>query len=102
MFKIILYIASFIGVVKNAKNTGSVLTGIGDGNDDPHNESQRLVLNELDLELKITREKIDDAKSRGDTKAKYDLMRIENRIEREIFRIKYGKTPSQSFVDNKG
>ena len=102
VFKIILYIASFIGVVKNAKNTGSVLTGIGDGNDDPHNESQRLVLNELDLELKITREKIDDAKSRGDTKAKYDLMRIENRIEREIFRIKYGKTPSQSFVDNKG
>ena len=102
VFKLIMYIASFIGVVKNVKNTASTLTGVGDGNDAPHTESQRLVLNELDLELKITREKIDDARSRGDNKAKYDLMRIENRIEREIFRIKYGKTPSQTFVDNKG
>lgn len=102
ILKIVIWVgskASSLGAMKNLVSTG---TGLGNGNDAIHDENTKLVLNELDLELKITREKIDDAKSKGDTKAKYQLMRIENNIEREIFRIKYGKTPDRSFVGERG
>lgn len=102
ILKIVIWVgskASSLGAMKNLVSTG---TGLGNGNDAVHDENTKLVLNELDLELKITREKIDDAKSKGDTKAKYQLMRIENNIEREIFRIKYGKTPDRSFVGERG
>jgi len=45
---------------------------------------------ELETELKLTREKIEDAKSESDKKAKYELMRLESRLEEELARIKYG------------
>lgn len=48
------------------------------------------LIQELELELKMTREKIDDAKASGDKKAKYELMRVENKIEMELGRVKYG------------
>lgn len=48
------------------------------------------VIMELETELKLTREKIEDARHKGDNKAKYQLMRIESKIEKEIARIKYG------------
>ena len=58
-------------------------------------EAKDAIINELELELKLTREKIEDAKSAGNTKAKYELMRVEHKIEKEIYRIRYGKTPSE-------
>lgn len=60
---------------------------VGDGQVAPNKVKNR-VLQELELELKMTREKIDDAKGAGDKKAKYQLMRVENQIEMEIARIK--------------
>ena len=52
-------------------------------------EKKRLLL-ELETELKLTKEKIEDAKSENDKKKKYQLMRIESTLEKEITRIKYG------------
>jgi hypothetical protein len=45
---------------------------------------------ELETELKITREKIEDAKGENAKEKKYQLMRIESELEKEIFRIKHG------------
>jgi hypothetical protein len=52
-------------------------------------EKRRIML-ELETELKITREKIEDAKAENAKEKKYQLMRIENELEKEIFRIKHG------------
>lgn len=54
------------------------------------NNTRRDILTELEGELRITEEKISDAQSKGDNKAKYNLMRIKNQLEREIERIKSG------------
>ena len=51
---------------------------------------RRRCIAELETELKMTREKINDAKHDGDKKAKYQLMRLEGKIEQEIQRLKYG------------
>ena len=51
---------------------------------------KRRILLDLETELKITREKIDDAKSENEKEKKYQLMRIEAQLEKEIFRIKHG------------
>ncbi len=63
--------------------------------DEQKDETKKALMNELELELRIAREKIDDAKSAGDNKAKYELMRVENKIQKEIFRIKYNRTPGE-------
>lgn len=47
------------------------------------------LLDDLELELKMTREKIKDAESKNDNKKKYQLMRIENALERDIERVRY-------------
>ena len=52
-------------------------------------EKKRILL-DLETNLKITREKIEDAKAENDRKKKYQLMRIEATLEKEITRIKYG------------
>lgn len=52
-------------------------------------EKKRILL-ELETNLKLTREKIEDAKAENDRKKKYQLMRIEATLEKEITRIKYG------------
>ena len=51
-------------------------------------ERQR-ILNDLEHELVIVKEKIKDADSKGDNENKYKLMRIENKLERDIARIRY-------------
>lgn len=55
-----------------------------------YNRAKERVIQELELELKMCREKIEDARSDGNRKAKYQLMRLEAQIEKEITRIKYG------------
>lgn len=45
------------------------------------------VLEELNSELRIVREKIKDADRKGDDKKKYQLMRIEDKLEKDIHRI---------------
>jgi uncharacterized protein (UPF0147 family) len=60
----------------------------GDGNLVP--ETRNRVIQELELELRMTREKIEDARGAGDREKKYQLMRLENKIEQEIARVKYG------------
>ena len=52
-------------------------------------EKKRILL-DLETNLKLTREKIEDAKAENDRKKKYQLMRIEATLEKEITRIKYG------------
>jgi hypothetical protein len=52
-------------------------------------EKRRIML-DLETELKITREKIEDAKGDNAKEQKYELMRIEAQLEKEIFRIKHG------------
>lgn len=52
-------------------------------------EKRRIML-ELETELKITKEKIEDAKGENAKEKKYQLMRIESELEKEIFRIKHG------------
>ena len=49
------------------------------------------IIRELEVELKLTREKIEDAKGDNARKQKYELMRLESKIEDELARIKYGK-----------
>lgn len=53
--------------------------------------AKRRLIHELELELKMVREKIEDARGAGDRAAKYKLMRVENMIEKEIERIKYNQ-----------
>ena len=61
--------------------------------DNDREDAKKQIINELELELKITREKIEDARSAGDTKARYELIRIEHKIEKELYRIRYNKSP---------
>ena len=49
---------------------------------------KRRILLDLETELNITREKIEDAKAENAKEKKYQLMRIEKELEKEIFRIK--------------
>ena len=50
---------------------------------------RRQILNDLKSELEIVNEKIEDAKSENDRKAKYELMRIRNKLIKDIERIEY-------------
>ena len=52
-------------------------------------EKKRIML-ELQTELKIVKEKIEDAKGDNKKQEKYELMRIESQLEKEILRIKHG------------
>lgn len=51
------------------------------------------ILGELKQELEICEEKIKDADSRGDNKKKYQLMRIRNKLNTDIERIRGRKPP---------
>lgn len=51
-------------------------------------EKKRILL-ELETEHKIVSEKIEDAKGENDRKQKYELMRVQAKLEKEITRIKY-------------
>ena len=52
-------------------------------------EKKRIML-ELQTELKIVKEKIEDAKGENRKQEKYELMRIESQLEKEILRIQHG------------
>lgn len=52
-------------------------------------KTRKLVLRDLEEELKIVNEKIEDAKSDGNKEAKYKLMRIRSKLEHDIERVKY-------------
>ena len=58
------------------------------------NAVKKDILHEVEKELDIINEKIDDAKSMGKRKEKYQLMRIKNQMEGQIRRIKLG-TPNK-------
>lgn len=47
------------------------------------------IINDMHQELAIVKEKIRDADAKGDHENKYKLMRIENKLDRTIARIKY-------------
>ena len=46
------------------------------------------IIEELHSELRIVKEKIKDADRKGDDKKKYQLMRIEDKLEKELYRIR--------------
>lgn len=52
-------------------------------------EKKRIML-ELETELKIVKEKIEDSKGENNKEQKYQLMRIQANLEKEIARIKHG------------
>ena len=53
-------------------------------------------LSELNEELRITQEKVKDADQKGNTRAKYKLMRMEMQIQRGIDKIKYNLNVTRS------
>ena len=87
--KFLIGIVTFLGgaIDLGVNEIGRPLFTSGDPN---YEKARNRVIQELELELKMTREKIEDARSAGNVKAKYELMRVENKIESEIMRIKYG------------
>lgn len=48
------------------------------------------IIHEMQTELKLTEEKIEDAKADGNKKEKYALMRLRDKLEKDISRINYG------------
>ena len=50
---------------------------------------RREIVNELELEKKMVKEKLDDAKSEGRKEEKYKLMRLHDKLDKDIDRIKY-------------
>lgn len=74
-------------------NVGTVIAGIGlvgyfltNATLDINARSQ--VIRELEEELKITQEKIEDSKGDDDKQKKYELMRIESKLQKELARVK--------------
>jgi hypothetical protein len=67
----------------------SLLAGFALSKRTEEREKKRILL-ELETELRITKEKIEDAKGENDKEAKYQLMRIEAQLDKEITRIKHG------------
>lgn len=53
-------------------------------------QDRRLIIKDLELELKMVEEKINDSRSDSNPKAKYELMRIQNKLERELEKVQYG------------
>ena len=51
---------------------------------------RKTILNDLETELRLVTEKIEDARGEGNKEAKYELMRIQNKLTKDIERIKYG------------
>lgn len=47
------------------------------------------LIQEMESELRIVKEKVKDADNKGDDRKKYQLMRIENRLEEDLKRIKF-------------
>jgi len=52
------------------------------------NDARNGIVDDLELELKMTKEKIKDAEHKNDNKKKYQLMRLQNALERDIRRIR--------------
>lgn len=80
------YLVGLVLLCKAGYTAGKVT--VGDASDLEPRAKNR-VIQELELELKMCREKIEDARSAGDKQKKYELMRIENKIEQELLRVKY-------------
>lgn len=53
------------------------------------------LVRDLETELRILKEKIRDAEAKNDKPAKYRMMRLEDRLEQEIARIKFGDRKSE-------
>ena len=87
MLKLIMSLVSWVASTWDLFINEGVRAGLG--NDPNYEGARNRVIQELELELKMTREKIEDARSANNVKAKYELMRVENKIEHEIARIKY-------------
>lgn len=48
------------------------------------------IVHEMETELRVVNEKIEDAKGENDKKEKYQLMRLKDKLEKDIQRVKYG------------
>ncbi len=66
-----------------------LITGIAIDKSLDHTVRQQ-ILHEMEAEMKIIEEKISDAKSAGDKKEKYQLMRLQSTLEKDIDRVRYG------------
>ena len=87
--------AGVVGSLAGGPIIGAILAGISlivmyatDKNMD-RKEKQKVIL-ELEDELRIVEEKIEDSRNEEDRSKKYELLRIKNRLTREIARLKMG------------
>jgi hypothetical protein len=76
----------------SVKIVGAVIAILLKVSHDKRSDSKykNLVFNDLKFEIQIVKEKIRDAETRGDIKAKYKLMRIENQLGRAMNKLQYG------------
>ena len=95
LIRIILWVSRMGFYGRTIRDTVS-----NDNVDEDHVVTAKRCIGELEEELKITREKIEDARSSGDQKAKYELMRLESKIEQEIIRLRNNQAPSPSTFGN--
>jgi hypothetical protein len=61
--------------------------GLDKRSEDKH---KQIILGDLKFEKTVLEEKLKDAETKGDTKAKYQLMRVSNEVARAVDRIQYG------------
>lgn len=54
------------------------------------NKERKVLIGELELEIKMLDEKIEDARGDGNRQAKYDLMRTRAELQKALEKIKYG------------
>ena len=92
--KIMRYIRRFIevggtGMVFGPTAAGIVLIGRMATDKYLDKKERAKMLRELETELKITREKIEDSKGDENKKAKYELMRLEDKLQQQIDKIRY-------------
>lgn len=97
--KTILFIASGKIIIAAAGGAGASLVGpllwaIGAIasiaiNKNLDRKERKKILFELESELDIVKEKIEDAKGDNNRNNKYELMRIQKKLEKDILRIKY-------------
>jgi hypothetical protein len=93
--KVIRWIKRGIGlvIVGSVGTTGALIAGIGllgmIANDSHCDAKERVkILRELEDELNIVEEKIEDSRGDENKQKKYELMRIRNKLKKDIDRIK--------------
>jgi hypothetical protein len=66
------------------------------------NRARQDLTDDLKDELRIVQEKIKDAEGKGDNRKKYQLMRIENALKRDVDKVQYRLKAARATTSDKG